>query len=77
MNVYILIFIFFFILVILTSLIDDSLSIWISFIACSLHFISSVGHNVNEEKNAAKNPAHAFWIDVKSCIFWTPIWMYI
>lgn len=28
----------------------------VSRIACSLHLINSVGHNVNEEKNAAKNP---------------------
>lgn len=28
--------------------------------ACNLHLINSVGHNVNEEKNAAKKPAVAF-----------------
>jgi len=27
-----------------------------SLMSCNLHFISSVGHKVNEEKNAAKNP---------------------
>lgn len=29
-------------------------------IACSWHFTSSVGHRVNDEKKAAKNPADAF-----------------
>ena len=28
---------------------------------CSLHFISSVGQRVSEEKNAAEKPAVALW----------------
>jgi len=33
----------------------------ISRIACILHLTSSVGHSTSDEKNAAKNPDHAFW----------------
>lgn len=31
-----------------------------SLMACSWHFINSVGHRVKDEKNAARNPADAF-----------------
>jgi hypothetical protein len=31
----------------------------VSLKACNLHLINSVGHKVNEEKNAAKKPAKA------------------
>ncbi len=41
--------------------------------ACSLHFTSSVGHKVREEKNAAKNPAVAFAKGLRSSIFYKTV----
>lgn len=39
---------------------------WTSLIACSWHLTNSVGHNVKDEKKAAKNPAHAFPTELNS-----------
>jgi len=44
-----------------------------SLIACSLHFINSVGHSVSEEKNAAKKPAQALLKELSSFTLCTPI----
>lgn len=35
--------------------------------------MSSVGHSVREEKNAAKKPAHAFPIELNSSTLGTPV----
>lgn len=43
---------------------------WVSCKACNLHLISSVGHKVSEEKNAAKNPAEAFAKGLRSSTFY-------
>ena len=44
----------------------------ISCMACCLHLISSVGHSVSEEKNAAALPAIAFWTTLRSSSVFFP-----